>query len=378
MQTIGENMELGLFFMPHFAPERTPKQGADFVLETIRKADELGYGEAWIGEHFACGWEPVPAPDLLIAQALIQTKRIKLAPGAHVLPYHHPVELAHRIAYLDHLAQGRYMVGIGAGSVPMDADLLGVITRDADGVEEMHNAEMTREALDIMIKVWTSDKGFDHDGKYWKFRRRDYDDFEKGPFLKPFQKPYPPLAMTGISANSRTLALAGKLGFRPMSFCIGAGYLANHWDDYESAALKAGHAPSRVNWAVSPPFFVAETDEEAIRMASTGEVGRFWKEYMIPGIVGRGLSKYVKTDPSHTDEMITPEYLARHVWLVGAPDTVVRKALKLVDETGGFGTLLGMCFDFIDQKEAWLRNLELMSAEVMPRLNAILTSAKAA
>ena len=78
-------MNLGLFFMPHLAPERTPKQGQEFILETIRKADELGYQEAWIGEHFACGWEPVPAPDLLIAQALLQTKQIVLAPGA-VLP----------------------------------------------------------------------------------------------------------------------------------------------------------------------------------------------------------------------------------------------------------------------------------------------------
>lgn len=361
-------MELGLFFMPHLAPERTPREGADFILETIRVADELGYAEAWIGEHFACGWEPVPAPDLLIAQALLQTKRIRLGPGAHVLPYHHPVELAHRIAYLDHLAQGRYMVGIGAGSVPMDADLLGAITRDENGKETMHNAEMTREALDIMIKIWTKDEAFVHDGRYWKFRRRAYDDVEKGPFLKPFQKPFPPLAMTGISANSRTLALAGKLGFRPMSFCIGPGYLAKHWDDYAAEATKAGHRADRRDWAVSPPFFVAETDEAAIRLASTGEVGRFWREYMIPGIVGRGLSHYVKADPSHTDDMVTPEYLARHVWLVGSPQTVVEKARRLHAETGGFGTLIGMCFDFIDHKAAWLRNLELLAREVMPAL----------
>jgi alkanesulfonate monooxygenase SsuD/methylene tetrahydromethanopterin reductase-like flavin-dependent oxidoreductase (luciferase family) len=164
-------MHLGLFFMPHAAPERTPKQVADFVLETIRVADGLGYHEAWIGEHFACGWEPVPSPDLLIAQALIQTKNIILAPGAHVLPYHHPVELAHRIAYLDHLAQGRYMVGIGAGSVPMDADLMGAVVYGEDGSETMMNAEMTREALDIMLKVWTEDKAFDYNGKFWKFRR---------------------------------------------------------------------------------------------------------------------------------------------------------------------------------------------------------------
>ncbi len=115
---------------------------------------------------------------------------------------------------------------------------------------------------------------------------------------------------------------------------------------------------------------MAETDEEAVRLASTGEIGRFWSEYMIPGIVGRGLSQYVKVDPSHTDDMVTPEYLARNVWLVGSPDTVVRKTLRLAEETGGFGTLIGMCFDFIDERDAWMRNLELMANEVMPRVRS--------
>ena len=94
-------MDLGLFLMPQAAPERSVPTTAHFVLDVIRHADELGYREAWIGEHFACGWEPVPAPDLLIAQALRETTRIVLAPGAHILPYHHPVELVHRVAYLD-------------------------------------------------------------------------------------------------------------------------------------------------------------------------------------------------------------------------------------------------------------------------------------
>jgi alkanesulfonate monooxygenase SsuD/methylene tetrahydromethanopterin reductase-like flavin-dependent oxidoreductase (luciferase family) len=301
---------------------------------------------------------------------LIQTKNIILAPGAHVLPYHHPVELAHRIAYLDHLAQGRYMVGIGAGSVPMDADLMGAVVYGEDGSETMMNAEMTREALDIMLKVWTEDKAFDYNGKFWKFRRRDYDDFEKGPFLKPFQKPHPPLAMTGMSVPSRTLMLAGKLGFRPMSFCMGSGYLAEHWIAYEAEATKAGHNVSRANWGVSPPFFVADTDEEAIRLASTGEIGRFWEEYMIPGILRRGLSGFVKADPSHSDDMIDTEYLARNVWLVGSPETVAKKAIALYEETGGFGSLLGMCFDFIDDMDAWLTNLDLMKNKVMPVLEA--------
>ncbi len=107
-------MKLGLFLMPSHPPERDLKAGQEYDLEMLRLADRFGYSEAWIGEHFTSPWEPNPAPDLLIAQALMQTKQIKLAPGAHLLPYHHPAELACRVAFMDHLAQGRYMLGIGA------------------------------------------------------------------------------------------------------------------------------------------------------------------------------------------------------------------------------------------------------------------------
>ena len=62
----------------------------------LRWLDELGYAECWIGEHHTAPWEPHPAPDLLIAQALMQTKNIRIGPGGFLLPYHHPAELANR------------------------------------------------------------------------------------------------------------------------------------------------------------------------------------------------------------------------------------------------------------------------------------------
>ena len=113
-------MHLGAFLMPSHPPERALLDGIRWDLAQLRRLDALGFAEAWIGEHFTAPWEPCPAPDLLIAQALLSTERIKLCPGAHLLPYHHPVELAHRVAYLDHLAQGRYMLGVGISALPSD------------------------------------------------------------------------------------------------------------------------------------------------------------------------------------------------------------------------------------------------------------------
>ena len=111
-------MKYGLFMMPSHPPERDLFQAHQWDLDCLSLADELGYDEAWIGEHFTSPWEPIPAPDLMIAQALQRTRNIKLGTGVHLLPYHHPAELAHRVAYLDHLAQGRFLFGIGSGGLP--------------------------------------------------------------------------------------------------------------------------------------------------------------------------------------------------------------------------------------------------------------------
>src|SRR5437762_3235541 len=110
-------MDYGLFTMPSHPPERALYDGHQWDLQQLRWADELGYGEAWVGEHHTAPWEPNPSPDLLVAQALLQTKQIRLGPGGFLLPYHHPAELANRAAMLDHLSQGRLLLGIAAGGL---------------------------------------------------------------------------------------------------------------------------------------------------------------------------------------------------------------------------------------------------------------------
>ena len=135
-------LRFGTFIPPHTPPDEHPALVLEEDMDRVIWLDKLGYDEAWIGEHFTAPWEPNPAPDLLIAQALLQTERIKLCPGAHLLPYHHPIELAHRVAFLDHIAQGRYMLGVGISALPTDHDLFGI---DAGGGT---NRRMTFESLD--------------------------------------------------------------------------------------------------------------------------------------------------------------------------------------------------------------------------------------
>ena len=136
-------MEIGYFAMPSHPPECGLKEGHDWDLQVLRWLDELGYQEAWIGEHHTAPWEPHPAPDLLLAQAFLQTKNIRLGPGGFLLPYHHPAELANRVAMLDHLSGGRLNFGVAASGLPSDWAMFNV-----DGMSGQ-NRDMTREALEI-------------------------------------------------------------------------------------------------------------------------------------------------------------------------------------------------------------------------------------
>lgn len=155
-------MKLGIFSMPSHPPERSLKDGHEWDLQNIIWADELGFEEFWIGEHHAMVWEPHPAPDMLVLEGLRQTKRIRLGPGGFCLPYHHPAELANRIAMLDHLSGGRLNIGFAASGSPTDWEMFGV-----DGMHGEHR-DMTRESIDIIMNLWTQEPGWTYAGKYWK------------------------------------------------------------------------------------------------------------------------------------------------------------------------------------------------------------------
>ncbi|MGD0290782.1 MAG: LLM class flavin-dependent oxidoreductase [Candidatus Binataceae bacterium] len=353
-------MKLGMFLMPSHPPERGLKAGQEWDLEVIRSADQLGYSECWIGEHFTAPWEPNPAPDLLIAQALMQTKRIKLAPGAHLLPYHHPAELACRVAFMDHLAEGRYMLGIGASGLPSDWQLFCV-----DGVKG-ETRDMTRESLDIMLKIWASDGGYEHHGKYWDVNvpKPMYGTLKH--HIKPLQQPHPPIGIAGFSPNSDTLKLAGERGFIPLSLNLNNAYIASHWDAVTEGAKRTGRTPDRADWRIVREIFVADTDDEAYKGCVQSGMGRMMREYLLPLFHEFQFTKYLKHDESVADADVTPEYLAHNGWLVGSPKTVTRKLGEMYDEVGGFGTLLHFGFDYADNPAPWFKSMRLMAEEVMP------------
>lgn len=354
-------MKLGALLMPSHPPERAIADGQRWDLEELERLDALGFEEAWIGEHFTAAWEPCPAPDLLIAQALVRTERLNLGPLGHLLPYHNPIELAHRVAYLDHLAEGRYRLGVGVSALPSDHQIFAL--EESPGV----NRRMTFKSLEMMTSLWAHGPK-DVVGEFWSIGRPHTSFPTLDYHLRPYQHPHPPIAIAGLTPGSQNHRLAGEKGYIPVSFSISpdAKITAGHWATVLEGAARTGRAADRGQWRIIRDIYVAPSDAEARALALNGMMGRCWREFLLPLYLGLGLGPLLKADPRMPDDALTVEYLADHLWLVGSPETVTNKIMALYDATGGFGYLLIVCYDASNQEASWNCNLYLLVNEVQP------------
>jgi alkanesulfonate monooxygenase SsuD/methylene tetrahydromethanopterin reductase-like flavin-dependent oxidoreductase (luciferase family) len=293
---------------------------------------------------------------------LLQTKRLRIGPGGFLLPYHHPAELAARVAMLDHLSEGRLNFGVAASGLPTDWAMF-----DVDGTSGV-NREMTREALDIILRMWSDEPQFTYRGKFWNAAKPETMFGFLKPHIYPLQKPHPPIGVAGFSKQSDTLKLAGERGFLPLSLNLNPAYVASHWEAVEIGAARSGRTPHRSDWRLVREVFVAETDEEAWRLSAGGMMGRMMREYFLPLLGNFGFLEYLKHDPNVADSDVTPEYCAKHNWLVGSPKTVAEKLERIYHEAGGFGGLLVFGFDYADNPQAWHNSLRLLVEEVGPRV----------
>lgn len=366
-------MELG-FFSPPYAQEyvagrRTLPEVIEWDLQVARWADEYGLAELFFAEHHTIGHEPSPAPDLMIAAAARETDNLRLGAAAHLLPYHNPMALAHRLMYLDHMTRGRYIAGFAPGSFPTDGQMFGV----GPG-----NSAMMDEAIDIIEAIWTRREPFRIEGESWTVDMPAYTEQWNGPHLRPFQQPRPEIVMTGVQPTSPTFADAGRRGFSPMSQQVGMAALRSQWETYTAAATEAGHTPDRANWRVMRDVFVAETDAEARRLFIEGPAGRTWDELVLPtfrAVRDRGGRPYalgeLLLDPGMDISELTIDWMVDHFFLIGSPDTVVDKITQFDEEAGGIGALLSFTFDFSQDPEPYRRHLELLGREVGPRIAKI-------
>jgi limonene 1,2-monooxygenase len=165
----------GMFLAPFHSIRENPTVALERDLQLCEWMDELGFQEAWIGEHHSAGLETIDSPEMFIAAAAERTKHIKFGTGVVSLPYHHPLNVANRIVQLDHMTRGRVMFGAGPGLLASDALMMGIepeATRDRMG-----------EALDVIIRLLAGETV--NETREWYTLR------DARTHLRPYSHPYP-------------------------------------------------------------------------------------------------------------------------------------------------------------------------------------------
>jgi alkanesulfonate monooxygenase SsuD/methylene tetrahydromethanopterin reductase-like flavin-dependent oxidoreductase (luciferase family) len=352
----------GMFIMPFHTPDKPLAQGYDEDLELIVRAEELGFTEFWIGEHHTMKYETIVMPEIFIGRALGETTRIRMGAAPVCLNQHHPAHVASRLAFLDHLSKGRLNLCFGNGSVTADQELY--------GVDPKQGGAMAQEAMDVILKLWSTDPPYEHNGKFWQFKLKDNVDKETliGYIHKPYQRPHPPIAIPAMSRNSYSMKIAGQRGYQPFSHCLITGnVVADHWRTYAQAAQAAGHQPDPGEWKVCRSIFLADTTKEAVRRARTNSLGRNYQ--YIGGLLDKGLGRQMyKRDLDMPDSDCNLDFLMTEQIIAGDVDEVLRRLQVLMEETGPFGTLVLMGYDW-DDKASWIASMELFAKELMPALN---------
>ncbi len=346
---VPERLDFGIFMAPFHRAGENPTLSLRRDLELVSWLDDLGYDEAWIGEHHSGGWETIASPEVFLAAAGERTTRIRLGTGVISVPYHHPFNIADRMVMLDHLTRGRAMLGVGPGALPADAHYL--------GIDPSRQRQMMEEGLGVIIRLMTEEEPITYRSDWFELRDAQLQ-------LKPFQRPTMPIAVAS-TISPAGMTSAGKHGAGVLSVASfseqGLAALKTQWAFCEGAAEEAGRpAPDRRNWRVVLPFHLADSREEAIRDIEDG-IMRWNNDYFV-NTLGAPERRPVESGRQLAEIMI-----AYGGAIIGTPDDAVERINALQEISGGFGCLLGLAHEWTTREKTH-RSFELMARYVMPRV----------
>ena len=338
-----QRMDFGIFLAPFHPVNENPTLSLQRDFELIEWLDQLGYDEAWIGEHHSAGYEIIASPELFIAAAAERTRHIKFGTGVSSVPYHHPLMLADRIMQLDHQTRGRVMFGVGPGALPSDAFMM--------GIDVLRQRDMMDEALAALVPLLRGER-VTMETDWFKLRDARLQ-------LRSFTQPHVEIAVASQVSPAGARA-AGKYGLSLLSIGAtttgGFNALALNWGICEGKAAEYGKVADRNRWRLVGPMHIAETREQARENVKFG-LGP-WLDYF------RRVAALPLGPEGPIDDAVDVMNKTGFT-VIGTVDDAIEQLERLQTQSGGFGCFLQMAHEWAD-REATRKSYELIARYVMP------------
>ncbi|HUS62479.1 MAG TPA: LLM class flavin-dependent oxidoreductase, partial [Acidimicrobiales bacterium] len=322
-------LKFGIFLAPFHPVGQNPTLALERDLDLIVHLDSLGFDEAWIGEHHSAGYEIIASPEVFIATAAERTRNIRLGTGVSSLPYHHPLMLADRMVLLDHLTRGRVMMGVGPGSLPSDAFMMGIeVAKQRDRMEE---------ALEAILLLLRSEEPVSIETEWFTLSDARLN-------LRPYSTPHFEVAVASQVSPTGARA-AGRFGTSLLSIgatnTAGFDMLGYNWDIAEKRAAEFGTTMDRQGWRLVGPMHIADTKEQAYKDVEFGLAE--WVDYF-QRVAALPLGVDTE-DPAAMADAVNASGFA----VIGTVEDAIAQIQRLWDQSGGgFGTFLQMATDWAD------------------------------
>jgi limonene 1,2-monooxygenase len=345
---VGDRLRFGIFMAPFHPAGDNPTLALERDLALIDHLDRLGWDEAWIGEHHSAGTEIIASPEIFIATAAQRTRHINLGTGVISVSYHNPLWVAERAVLLDHLTRGRFMLGLGPGSLPTDAMMI--------GLDQSQTRELLAEGVGIIMQLLTTDQPVTFKNDRWDLR-------DARLHLRPFSNPLFDVTVAAVASPTGP-QIAGEHGIGLLSIgatqAAGFDALALHWDVMEERAAASGKTVDRSKWRLVGLMHIAETREQAYKDVEYGIEQWFHYFQSVAAI------PQMPVEGDNVRQMI--DFINESgVGSIGTVDDAISQIDRLLKQSnGGFGCYMLLAHEWANPV-ATHRSYELVAKHVFPR-----------
>jgi alkanesulfonate monooxygenase SsuD/methylene tetrahydromethanopterin reductase-like flavin-dependent oxidoreductase (luciferase family) len=230
-----------------------PKKGHDLYNRYIGElvlADQLGYDGLVVNEHHSTAYSMMPACSLIAAALIPQTKNAKICCFGTPINLEMPSRLAEEYAMLDVMSGGRLEIAFPLGTG---------MEYWSQPVNPATARARFRESIDIMLQAWTEDGPSSYDGEFYSYRYLNV-------WPKPYQKPYPKIAIVG-TGSPETIEFAAQRGWSYSQVFTPKAAQVKTFKSMREMSAKYGHEMTPDKALFNVIVYVAETRELAEREA---------------------------------------------------------------------------------------------------------------
>ena len=356
-----------MFPNEQFKPERA-HQLYNMYFDELVYASEAGFDGVMINEHHNNPLSMMPSVNVIGATLARTTRKGRIVFLGNVLPIHeNPLRVAEEVAMIDIISGGRvicgFVRGLGQESI-------------ATNVNPIYNRERYDEAHNVIVKAWTTPGPFRWEGRHFEYR-------VVNPWMKPLQKPHPPIWVPGV-VSPESVRWAAEHQYPYVALAPPLNVIEEIYDLYDEVAEEKGFVPTSDHRGYAIRVSVADTDEEAYEQGrqffwqlgtSFGVAPRHWQSP--PGYMSRTAAHSRRYQARVGSVNVTPggptlpyeDAHATYQIVSGNPDTVIRKLKDIIDIVDpGYMILWGR--EGLMSHDAAVHGIDLLAQEVIPAIKA--------